>query len=368
MARSNNYPNLAVTLDDYAERLGIECPPFGGFTVLGEPNYFCRYVWSQTQREYLAMALQTAQELIEEQLGYPIAPRYFAEELPFGHYTKRGVEIPAPLGLARGMGIEFGVEVEAEIADAAVIAYSGDEGAVTVTVPAEVPLSELVIFYPDEFTAPDEVKHKYRVTPSLLERAAPPAETQVTITIPKCRLMKPALFYSNETVRYDDAANFMPTVAVSWVHTDNSQIATIYYDSRCAGPACAQGIQTACGEWRDKRLGLVKLTRAVYDADEGMWVKCCGSSCGVPRYAIISYRAGLVTTSATLTQAVIRLAHTLLPDEPCGCAGVIKIWEQDRAEAAVVAGIRNIPWGLTTGAYFAWGLVQQMRLGHGGLL
>jgi len=364
MARSNSYLDLAVTLDDYAEALGIECAPFNGFKVTGTPNYFCNYIWTQTQREYLAMALKTAQELIEEQLGYPLAARYFAEEQMFTHYTTRGVEIPAPLQLAQGMGVEFGIKVESEIEAGAVLVYSGDDGVVTVTVAEAVPLSEVKVFYPDEYVSTADEFHKYEITPRLIERSG----TTVTITIPKCRLMKVELFYSSDTLQYEDAANYMSTVDVARIYTDSTTIATVYYDSRCTTGACTQGSQTACGEWRDKRNGLIKLTLANYDETEGAWERVCGCSCNVPRHALVNYRAGLAAISATLTQAVIRLAHTLLPKEPCGCAGVMNIWEQDRGEAAVGAGVQNNPWGLTAGAYFAWGVTQQMRLGHGGLL
>jgi len=71
----------------------------------------------------------------------------------------------------------------------------------------------------------------------------------------------------------------------------------------------------------------------------------------------------LRTLDTKLKMALVRLAHTLMPAEPCGCKIVQARWEQDRKIPAVVTREQlNSGFGAMDGAWFAYKVCQSARL------
>lgn len=327
MARSNNFPE--VNLDKYEEYIGIDDIPYNGWTETGEPNYWCRYVWKQTDRERMAAALATSRELIEQQLGYTIFPHWFEETILLDDLSKI-------YKLSWGMGIEFGTKVSKFI-DSPSVSYSDDVGTVIVNYASTLPTDEIEVRYNGE----DIIIHHTNV-----DRLSP---TQVMVSIPQCRLMDPSKF-KNSKIYYSDISNYVTLVDVYRVYNDDT---LTLVDSN------GEQLENLEVIWYDKRLGEVCISGCV-----------CNSGCNLCdiQKVFVRYKAGLTYWSAALYSALVRLAHVNLPSEPCGCEGVVQIWKGDREDATATSKVANNPWGLTKGAYFAWNTVSELRLGHGDLL
>ena len=71
---------MAVSLVRYAERIGYRCTAFFGIHKDGDEEYACRAIWTQAQRQMVADALVQAQGLLEDELGYPLCPRWITDE------------------------------------------------------------------------------------------------------------------------------------------------------------------------------------------------------------------------------------------------------------------------------------------------
>ena len=369
-------PDLAFGLEDYAAYLGIaDCQIFG-IKRDTDPIRGCRTYWNQVDRTQLGHALAKAIELYEEELKYPLVKKFIETEVH---------DYRCPLRLNWGYLREVGIRATTSLAaDKAVPA--GDPVIITHAVTFTDPC-ELIVYYPIS-SYPGQT---YTIKPSSVTISLGMA----TITIPRCRLLKPEYFldYAADADRpdYSDATIWLDEVDLGRVYTDTSQGAYLSFIRPCSclcggcafgctcgcdcspGTPCGVAQQTACGRPDDRRIGTVRVEPAAYSA--GAWTATSLLYNRIPDKVTVSYTAGWFAGTPDACselqwrdqRALLALAHVNLPTALCLCDIHRKFYDNDNLNLPRDIML-NIPWGFTRGAYEAWKIVQGRKIGAGGLL
>jgi hypothetical protein len=82
-----------------------------------------------------------------------------------------------------------------------------------------------------------------------------------------------------------------------------------------------------------------------------------------PQLVRLNYLAGADVLTRQAEDAIIRLAHSKMPQEPCGCDVVKRLWGRDRNVPEVLTAERlNCPYGLNDGAWIAFQFAQSMKV------
>lgn len=346
-------PNLgAVPLPAYAAIVGIQEEAFWG--IERDIDFQEKYaIWTLRERCMLAHYLDEAQERIEDELGYPLSPRWFNDDLQYSCF----------LVLKRGKIIEAGVEAATAIETGAALTTGGDPYYLTVTTDV-TDESEIRVYYP---TSEGVEAQEVEINPSDIDLDT--VVGQATIYIPRCRCVKIDYVQNpDHGWDYDDETYFLDEVDVYRVYNDSSENAELVYPHRssCLCPrctvVCGEYVHDACVYLRNEELGIIDVLRASYTDADG-WTACCTSSCGEPERVRVYYKAGPATLSHKAQTAVIRLAHTLMPRMPCGCEKYVLAWERDNNIPDVMTRERvNNPLGLADGAWYAWAFVIDHKI------
>jgi hypothetical protein len=347
-----------VTLPRYAKIVGYWEESFFGINRAGAPQS-CRSIWVKRERDLVARYLAEAQEEVEAEINYPLGTwRWFQDTLP---YTW-------PLEAPWGWVIEGGIEVVTVIAADEAIDHTTDPaviGPVATTVTDE---DEIHLFYPASLVEEDVEIHPSDID---LDTGA----GTVTFQVPRARLVAPAYVDNPRTgLDYTDLANFLALLDVRRVYNDPSTQAVLRWPNRssstclpgCDCPVCSTYTATGCITVRQSNIGSLSVLPATYSG--GAWTStACASCCtGDPQRVTINYRAGKALTRQA-EDAVVRLAHAKMPEEPCACELVSLLWKRDRHVPDVVTRERiNCRFGLSDGAWAAWQFCQAMKLWRGG--
>ena len=190
-----------------------------------------------------------------------------------------------------------------------------------------------------------------------------------TITIPWCRLVAPAYEDTDEDgLAYADVATWgAATVDVRCLTNDPSTQATLLSPDGCACTAtpCADTEYSACIHVRLPNIGSLDVTRGTYA--DGAWTRV--ALCRCARWVELNYLSGLTVLPRGAEDMVIRLAHSLLATEVCGCDSIVLMWRRDRNVPLMLTRERiNCPWGLSDGAWAAWQWTQTKKLRRGSVL
>jgi hypothetical protein len=190
----------------------------------------------------------------------------------------------------------------------------------------------------------------------------------VIITLNRCQLVLPNLWLNDDPLSLDDDLNFLTCVDVMRDYTDIGTQAQLVWKTAggcCVtdGQVCQEACQTACLIVDDSRVGHVRTMPASYSA--GAWTAAVFSNCGLPSAARLWYRAGLLSMTNALKEAITRLANVLLPEAPCGCNQTRLRWEHDRE----IQDINTLDVSLAfsafgtsaRGAIFAWSVIKQLH-------
>ena len=198
----------------------------------------------------------------------------------------------------------------------------------------------------------------------------------IELTIPRWRLVDPEVMLErdndNRGIMWEDDSNFLTTLTVAREYNDPSEQAEYisqYASALCGcGATCDRCCQTACIVPAHPRIGMVNLYPAIYS--DGAWAttQCLRYH---PDTVRASYQSGLASIPYELEDAVIRLAHTLMPDNPCpvGRDPQHRFWMRDRRIPDTLTRERvNCPWGEMNGAWYAWNVVvnHDENYGKGG--
>ena len=336
----------AVSLARYAERIGYRECAFFGVNHPDNADYACRTIWTQAQRTMVTDALAQAQGLIEDELRYPLCPRWITDERQFYR-----VPVQARWGHVISGGVVSDTVIQAGVA----VVYTSDPATVTV----------------NGVTCDVEDIHVYHAGTD--EEIVPETITLVagvlTLSIPWCRLVDPDYQDNPEDgLAYADVATWgAVTVDVHCITNDPSTQAKIVIDPSClcTSAPCTETEYDACIRVRLPEIGSVEVSRADYES--GAWVR--KTLCYTPSFVELNYLAGLSSLPRQAEDAIIRLAHSLMPEEPCGCDVTQRLWRRDRNVPTVLTRERiNCTFGLMDGAWFAWQWSQANKLRRGSVL
>ncbi len=339
----------AVTLPRYAQMIHYtECSFFG--VVRDTTPARCRSIWVKTERDLIRKYLAEAQEELEQVINYPLAPTWITDEqhrYSFPVLTRWGLVIEAGV---RGKTTISADEAVNHAADPAVI------GPVATTVTDE---DEIKVYYPASL-----VEDEIEIHPSDIDISG----GNVTIYVPKCRMVHPDVVDNPRAgIDYADNSNFLALVDVARVYNDPSTQGELVYPHGTTGCSCGDETRDACIYVRNGRIGELDLLRATYSG--GAWSAASSSCFCTPSNVRVNYRAGMDPLTRQAEDAIVRLAHSKMPEEPCACEPVRGLWERDRNVPEVFTRERlNCPFGLSDGAWTAWTFAQRMKLRRGGVL
>lgn len=369
-------PYSHLSLEEYAEFLQVPEPFLYG--IRNHPDYSlgmgCGDYWQQSQRVYLGHALAKTDERLEADrwLGFPLRRKYMPpRELEWGW--------PLYLGkYVRGLGVEAETTIESGAAINLRNGVINDPVTLTVTVDF-TDVNELLIYYPGQT--------KYTIRPSEISISGGVA----TITIPRCRLLKPEYFkdYDDNTERpdYEDDSYFLSTVDVVrnylntttgcnlvWHRRLTDTLSCCYSNVIVCDPSnpCGETLQLACGYVVSQRDGFVQLEPATYN---GGWSKSSYAIDRNPDMVQVSYMQAYYDRydemGSSITRALIALAHNNMPQDPCfKCAIQQKYYEDDikPLEPAVDLGLGRSTWGVFEAKKIIEEFDNKYESHHGGML
>lgn len=335
------YSSGAISLARYAELINYSDCAFFGVAWDSDPNRACRSIWTLQQRNQIALYLREAQREIEQVVGYPLTPTWIANErVPYAY----------PVLARNSRLLEVGVKAEDELSASAAVSYATEPATVSLATTL-TSTSGIEISYPED--------NSVEITPSDIQISG----GTLTISIPKCRLVKYSL-RDNPTsgLLYSDPTNFQAAVRVARVYTDPSTQASLTWphgcNQLCSSSGCAEYTELACEVITNHRVGVIEVVPASYSG--GAWTPltrvCCG---GIPEYISLNYKAGPTELSDIMEMSIVRLAHSKMPMEPCGCDVIHNLWQRDSNVPKILTRERlECPFGLSDGAWMAWQFVS----------
>jgi len=325
----------ALKLCTYAKWLGIDENLLWGVRPVTMDTR--HVIWSQSDRDKVARYFWEAQCELEDVLGYPIGPRWVE-----GERHRLSDKKNNKLFLHWGHVIGGGTKQERPIAYSALVNHAADPAVISVAT-TETNTQGVVVYHEGTM---------YEVTPLAMTLSG----GVLTILIPRCRLVRPE--YADNPAEgwdYNDLDVFAEAVDIVYRYRDVDDQARIYY--RYDRRRCSSSREvSACIYVRNPDLGSIEI---IPDDD----------SCWMGEYAEINYLAGYEPTVQEL-DAIMRLAHSKMPSEPCSCDLVENVlWQRDRNIPNVLTGERlNCRFGMSDGAWTVWQFAQEMRLHRAAVL
>lgn len=327
----------AISLARYAEIINYTDCAFFGVAHPGNANYACREIWTKYQRDDIEFHLSEAQSEIEEVISYPLSPIWIADEVhPLG----------SKIVTDKTNIIELGVEVIDDVGVLPAAVVLGTDPATVTIVTALTSTDGIKVYYPNT---------EVEISPSDMEITG----GNLIITIPWCRLVE----YDHRNnpasgLDYADPTIYQATVDVKRHYNDPSEQINVVWphgcNSACLSTSCSRYTESACGSILDPVIGEVSFQFATYSG--GVWTTtrriCCG---GTPQKIEINYRAGTQELGSIAEMAIVRLAHTKMSGEPCGCDIIKNMWRRDNTIPVVLSVERlECPFGVSNGAWMAW--------------
>lgn len=333
----------AVNLPLYAYTLGIPECPFWGVDD-GNTTGTCKTIWTLENRRNLSRALCEAQKRIEDILGYKLQPTWTTDEYHRINTGKQTYFTKLKKVIAGGVMAVSDIAINEPVID---LADPNVVGPIATTV---TDTDEVRIYHHDS---------DQEIIPSSIEIAG----GLLTIEIPLCRLVLPE-YYDNSNVGWSLSDTvFAATVDVKRVYNDTSTQGKLIKANCCTASCdseyCTEHTDDACIKVVNTETGQVEIAHATYS--EGSWTFSRSYTCynGVR----LNYYSGLTELSEDLTDAVIRLAHSLMPHSPCGCDPIKRFWEADRNIPSVITAEREkCLFGISDGAWAAWRIINNPGL------
>lgn len=352
--------NNNLGLPQYCRHLGgiDECGMWG-VHYEGQESVACGVIWTLAQRRLLLQYLAQAQGMVETKIEYPLLPKWVTDpNAPYGTpHARRTHGTSYVLMHTHWKQILLaGIPVETLLQSGATVDYT-DEPAVIgpIDVPTGITLEDIVVTHPNTKT-PIEFDKDLSSISIIYDQAY--------LFIPRCRLVRTD--HANnppEGWDFGDDNNFETTVDVWTVTSDPSTQGTLVWPS---GKPFVKELREQTGTAAIILLnpvhGYVKIIPGSYNGTD--WVRdntCIGCRAVAP-FVRLSYKAGLEEMPVLGMDAVIRLAHSMMPEGPCGCDIATLHWQRDRKVPDYVAPERmRVPWGFSDGAWAAWQWAAQLE-------
>ena len=412
-----------LPLETFREIMGFNPYHFWGMANSDVPQASAcddivkKYSWQNADaagRDNILNAIETAEGLLTDYLGYSPAPHYVQETLAWPTYNQnalhrhypedskdRWVSVTLSEGEVRAAGIEALTFVE-EVS----VVYSDQDGdgldeTFTLTTAAALGTTDpdeiAVYFIPTDRMDNDGVSDKWRVKPVKVSIVAGIA----TITGKAWMLAKPVLYEGFDVNPIDPSivANFVTKLDVyrrytdaSGTTSDTAQAAWIYetlpfpYCCEYAPSVPSSQDPAAIGKVaarvgiRSAEMGIVTPIEAVYDATTGTWISGCDWPHRLPDRVTVRTLSGLALENGQMQRkwqvVVARLAAAEMARPICACDIAnreLYHWQFDLSRAAgkmdeqyrIADDDLNNPFGQRRGHVFAWKQVQNLMLIRG---
>lgn len=373
-----------LNLDRYAAIIGLNAIHFNNLdddTVLDSGRPF----WYQTTHDQLAEAIAGAEAMLAEELGFDVAPVYQQDTIRFRPARKFAISnrtglsgaayssrdawgdllvaeawTNATVKVPRGHIQAFGSRTKTLFEAGATVSYDGDTATITVDPIGVTDPDAVRVYYTTDDGAESAGDDTYRIW----EVDVSISGTTATITGQKCMFVKPSVLESDTEGQYS-GDNFVSTVDVYTVATDEELPVTIQWNAYRAnyGDPAADVEQTGAAWLKDAKAGTFNVFPATYS--DGAHVKATASANALPTRFAVNYLAGWPRQdnghiAALFEQAVVRLAHTLLPRPFHWILDLSETWRADREPVDETEQVN--PFGTTKGAYAAWTVAEMMKL------
>lgn len=299
-----------ITLEEYARFIGYsECAIFGVYNPANHVEDACRDIWTLAQRNYLLHYFAEAQEEIENEVKFLFQPTWITGNLAdTGNWRLTDIQTCKPSYYTKWNNlIQMGRKTEHIIGEDVAITHDSDPVEIDITINPTIvqSLHFINIFYPGT---------NIEINPSDMTITG----TTLHIEIPRCRLVAYALRDNDSSgVLYTDDDNFQDTIDIKYYYTTDLN---------------------SIVEFGDGSAGLY-------------------------------YLAGEILPTEQQFDMVMRLAHSKMPDEPCGCEIAQSLWKRDRNIPDYLTTERlNNPFGVNDGAMVVhqWvKSIKKLRVGHG---
>jgi len=330
----------AVNLAEYQRLINHPLNAFWGVRHEAEIRGGCGIILLKEERDMIARYLCEAQDEIEQQTGYFLEPKWVTDE----DHAYEGLIV-----LARQRKvITGGVRGEDMLDEDATIDHSADPAIVGPIAVTFTDTAEVKVYYPN--AGQEIIPERVTITGG-----------QLVIEIPRCRLVDPEYLNNDrEGVEYTDLGNFLTVVDVMRVYNDPSTHAQLVRPGACVD-GCGEEADDGCIYVKRPEIGSVTVRRATYS--DGVWsavsAGLCNRGYGLVR---LNYLSGMDPTSPQAEDAIIRLAHSKMPEEPCGCSVAQRLWKRDRSVPSLLTAERlNCPFGLSDGAWIAWKFAMALK-------
>lgn len=361
-----------LSLDDFAAILGIHPLHFNQVAINGKVGG-CGSVWAQydwqagtaLSRESIAQAIKSAEDDLEEYLGFPVAPKYYVGRevplkkflivtLPKAYYLQGGIKARVKLGQASVSYDDLDEDGYAETGSTS-IAFTGNP-------------SEIEIYYPDKLDG-------WKIQTSSVEIVS----DSVFITFRRERAVIPTLLegQSIATVEGTEDENFLDAVDVYHTYTDESQQGILKAISHSCGclnisgcHSCLYSEQTTCIRGENAKNGIVELTPANWVTDHWEHVHCQHH----PFQGLLNFKAGWTYDDIWKTP-IAYLALTKVPDALCSCPHVQRKfawWTEDASMSnrersfKIPDKYKSSEFGWTRAAMYAYSVANKHRMAQGG--
>lgn len=346
MARSESAQPY-LSLDRYRQLTGLPKWRFNGVENPAENTSSCNQCFSQFERDMIARALVDAEELLAQHLNFYLGPRFLVD---YDHvYTD-------PIVLRWGHVIGGGIQGLTDVtADVAASDFTVDPATITIpTASFAGGTDEIYII---------ETDSDLEIVPDRVTTVG----ANYVIYIGWEKLVDwDDLETQEDCLTYGDLTLLtLAELTIYREYLDDSSQATITYGPSCtcycSGSACAGEEYTGCVYIVDEQISKVRVQQSTYSG--GAWSCDYTTVCGCYRgdKVTVRYRAGSSTIPGW-EQAVMRLAHTYLAWEPCGCGIFDRTLDRDRTEPTVLTTeILNNPLGRMDGAWYAWQWLQNTK-------
>jgi hypothetical protein len=342
----------AVPLEYYAFLTGYsECAMFGVYNpeeqVAGDA---CRDIWTLPQRNYILHYFQEAQEELENEARRLFSPTWVVGDY-FSGAESRLVDVQNVKNTYYTKWnnvLKLGRKKVTILEEDIVVDYVTSYPMATVTLEGLDP----EIVYDTNFIRVFLPGSDFEVNPSQIVYL----NNKMTIWFPRCRLV---LHPDNPSTGwlYTDVTNFTETLTVKYYETINED-SIVTTSSSCT---CHTIDSTACLEFVTRGGNTVRANKPCID------ICTCGNR---DIYSGLYYLAGELNPSLQMMDMIIRLAHSKMPDEPCGCEIAQRLWRRDRNIPQILTAERlNCPFGINDGAWIAykWSQspqIRKLKIGH----
>lgn len=364
---------------NFPEVYGIDECAFYGVRRDGQKKYGCGRLWDAYKREQLWGAVERSMEKIEQHMGLILGKRFICEEeIPYNWKTGL-TTLPTKWTPVLAIGTEaittLGEDVPLTLRTGGVI---NDPVVVQVETAATDPC-EIYLYHTTS-------NGGAIIEPSVRKVRGVGYVTDITISggiatinIPRCHLVDPDLPQPETGYDYNDDTNFVTAVDIvrRYVNpADGAKLLTMPSSLDCSMDPTAF-IEVSAGVLiKDRLSGMLGATPATYSG--GKWTTACYPYAKPPFALRVSYVAGYndpcsalcEMAPASLQMAVLKLAHTEMPQGPCGCTIHDESWSDDRAQVEnfMPWDVLKNPFGTLVGQVYAYKTLRLFMEGQGGVV